>query len=65
VQSGSFESLDLLIAQGGVLANAAALHAAVEGGSVAIVARVLELGTSVDELDSIETMGGSAMAPRC
>ena len=40
-----------------VLANAAALHAAVEGGSVAMMARVLELSTNVDELDSIKTLG--------
>jgi hypothetical protein len=31
VQLGSLESLDLLIAHGAVLANAAALHAVVEG----------------------------------
>jgi len=40
-----------------MLANAAALHATVEGGSVATMARVLELGTDVNELDSIEMIG--------
>ena len=40
-----------------MLANAAALHAAVEGGSLAMMSRVLELGADVDELDCIETIG--------
>ena len=53
----SLEPLDLLVAHDAVLANAAALYAAVEGGNVAMMAHVLELGADVDELDSIETMG--------
>src|SRR2546430_14976723 len=51
------ETLDLLIAHGAVLSNAAALHAAVEGGSIDMMARVLELGADVNERDSLTTMG--------
>ena len=40
-----------------MLSNAAALHAAVEGGSVDMMARVLELGADVNEWDSLTTMG--------
>ena len=39
-----------------MLSNAAALHTAVEDGSVDMMARVLELGVDVDERD-ITTMG--------
>jgi hypothetical protein len=55
----------LLIAHGAVLVNAAALYAAVEGGSVDMMARVLELGMDVDELDNIETMGWECYGTRC
>jgi hypothetical protein len=47
----------MLIAHGAVLANAAAMHAAVEGGNIAMMARVLELGADVDEMDRISTIG--------
>jgi hypothetical protein len=54
---GNLESLDLLIAHGAVLSNAAILHSAVEGGSLDMMARVLELGADVEERDCILTMG--------
>lgn len=56
-QYGSVETFDMPIAHGAVLSNAAALHAAVEGGSVDMMTRVLELGADVDEPDGIFTMG--------
>ena len=40
-----------------MLANAAAMHAAVKGGSLVMMARVLELGVDVDELDCVDTIG--------
>lgn len=54
---GPLESVDLLIAHGALLSNASALHAAVEGGKVDIMARLLELGADVDEPDGLLTMG--------
>lgn len=56
-QYGTIETFDMLIAHGAVLSNAAALHAAVEGGNVDMMARVLELGADVDEPDGLWTMG--------
>jgi hypothetical protein len=56
-QHGTLESLDLLIAHGALPSNAAALHAAVKGGNIDIMARLLELGVDVDEPDGLLTMG--------
>jgi hypothetical protein len=54
---GNIESLDLLITHGAVLSYAAILHAAVDGGSIDMIAHVLELGADVDERDTVTTMG--------
>lgn len=52
-QYGTVETFDMLIAHGAVLSNAVALHAAVEGGNLDMIARVLELGVDVDQPDGI------------
>ncbi|KAL9105203.1 MAG: hypothetical protein Q9227_009575 [Pyrenula ochraceoflavens] len=54
---GNIESFDLLLAHGAALQNAAALHAAVEGGNIDMVRHVLKIGGNVDERDSLKTMG--------
>jgi ankyrin repeat protein len=56
-QNGSIESLDLLLAHGAELSNAATLHAAVEGKSHDMLAHLLNLGVDVDQKDSYQTMG--------
>jgi hypothetical protein len=54
---GNVESLNLLIEHGAVLSNATAMHSAVNGGSVDMIARLLELGANVEEKDTLMTMG--------
>ena len=53
---GNLESVDLLIAHGAVLSNVSILHADVDGGSLDMMAHVLELGADVNERDSLNTM---------
>jgi ankyrin repeat protein len=57
VRRHSIEALDLLIAHGAVLSNAAVMHAAVEGGSLDMMAHLLKLGADVDEVDNFMTIG--------
>jgi hypothetical protein len=54
---GSLESLDLLLAHGGELANAKLMHAATAGGRISAMARVLELGADINEGDDMLKMG--------
>jgi ankyrin repeat protein len=56
-QYGTLESLNLLVAHGAVVNRISAIHAAVAGGKVEIMTRLLELGVNVDEGDSLFTMG--------
>lgn len=56
-RSGNVDSFDMLLAHGALLQNAAAVHAAVQGGSVEMVEHVLDLGANVNERDGLETMG--------
>lgn len=56
-QYGTLESLSLLVANGAVVNRISAMHAAVEGGKVEIMTRLLELGVDVDGGDSTFTMG--------
>jgi len=56
-QYGTIETFDMLIAHGAILSNAKALHMAVEGGNVDMIAHMLELGVDVDQPDGVSTMG--------
>jgi len=56
-RNGSIESLDILLKHGAILSNAEVLHAAVEGGSIAMMAHLLKLGVDVDQTDSYWQMG--------
>ena len=57
VAACNFESIDLLIAHGAMINNGAAMHVAVDGGSLDMMAYLLELGAKIDRLDSVTTMG--------
>jgi Ankyrin repeats (3 copies) len=54
---GSLESLDLLLAHGGELANAGLMHAATASGRVSAMTRVLELGADINEGDDMLKTG--------
>jgi ankyrin repeat protein len=56
-RNGSIESLDILLEHGAILSNAEVLHAAVQGGSVAMMAHLLKLGVDVDQMDTYRNMG--------
>lgn len=54
---GSVTTLDLLLAYGAMIENASPLHAAVQGDNVPMIHHLLDLGVSLEERDSLETMG--------
>ena len=54
---GSLESLDLLLAHGGELANAKLMHAATVGRRVSAMACVLELSADINEGDDMLKTG--------
>jgi hypothetical protein len=64
-QCGNIESFDILIEHGAVFSNGSLVHAAVKGGSLEMIRHVMELGGSVDEQDSFNTMGYSASWGSC
>ncbi|KAF2185365.1 ankyrin [Zopfia rhizophila CBS 207.26] len=57
VREGNREVVDMLVQQGAVLANASAVHCAVEKGDEAMLVRVLGLGADVDEKDTFAVFG--------
>jgi hypothetical protein len=62
---GRIESLDLLLMHGAAVSNAAVLHAAAEGESIAMVAHLLKLGVYVDQKDSYLLWGIHVTMPHC
>jgi ankyrin repeat protein len=55
--NGKVETINLLLAHGAKLSNAANIHAAVEGENIEVMEHLITLGVDVDQEDSYKTMG--------
>jgi hypothetical protein len=56
VAARNLESVDLLVAHGANINYGAVMHVAVDGGSLDMMAHLLELGANIDQLDSLNNM---------